>query len=100
MSRVTGGSKRLKKRKATQLVDPVVVLPAGKCLLVTALKSNTGPIYIGSSKKGTKDRNSRMVLNPGEFASINVASSGQIFVAAETDGSQVLYCEPVRIEEL
>jgi hypothetical protein len=83
MGRIT-----LNEKKASKL-EPVELVPQGQSLKIVADRSNSGNVYLGSSKRHCQNRGQYMVLEPGGWVTLNISSSGQVF-ARGSKGKQVI----------
>lgn len=82
--------KTLEKNKANQL-DPIEIIPPGFCLKVSAARSNSGNVRLGSSRRKCHERGQHVVLEPGGYVSLSIDSSGRVFPKGDRDGQVISY---------
>lgn len=70
---------------------PSVLIPAGRCVSIEASITNTGNVYIGSSKVGAEDHTGSKVLTASEIVEYEIEDLGQLWLDANVAGDSVAW---------
>jgi len=68
---------------------PGIVIPNGYALVVRAMPTNSGNIYLGNSKENAQDTSKRITLAPDESTKLEVDKASVIWIDADNAGEGV-----------
>lgn len=78
---------------------PGLIIPDGYALVVRAMKSNTGDVYLGNSKDNVQDSSKRITLAPDESTKLEVKKANVIWLDTDVAGEGVEFWSEKRGEE-